>query len=115
MELATFETSDEVTELLKNSFLIEIFDRIQDKQYKHFHVDGITSAGNSHTEWYWTNSGEKIPYYLPWATGEPNFKDQNEFCLSIGKGSKNHRLGFNDIGCWNSLNHFICQKTELKN
>jgi len=62
-------------------------------------VDGITLTPKSPTDWYWTNSGEKIPYTIQWNKGEPNNYSNNENCLSIGRRIRNDTLGFSDHFC----------------
>jgi len=80
--------------------------------FKYVFVDGIALTPKSPTDWYWTNSGEKIPYTFQWAKGEPN-DSNNENCLSIGRGSRNDTLGFNDHKCDSVSTNFVCQKTVM--
>ena len=110
LELATFETSDEVQHFFNKIGLIDYFNS---NNYRYAFVDGISLTPKSPTDWYWTNSGEKVPYNLLWAKGEPNHANTNEICLSIGNGIKTDPLGFNDHGCDAALEHFICQKTVI--
>jgi len=110
LELATFETSDEASNFINRESVKNFFDGFDD----HFvFVDGVGLTPKSLTDWYWTNSGEKIPYSMQWNAGEPNYHQNYEYCLSIGKISKNEKIGFNDYRCWEYPKHFICQKTEM--
>jgi len=73
-------------------------------------IDAITLTGKSTTEWYWTKSGRKISFPIPWYPGTPDTIDQ--YCLAIGKSSINAKFGFNDGHCYGAL-RFICQRIEF--
>jgi len=111
LELATFETSDEASNFINRESVKNFFDGFDNSHF--VFVDGIVLTPRSHTDWYWTNSGEKIPYNMQWIAGEPNYQGNSEYCLSIGKNYKTEKIGFNDDKCWYSPTHFICQKTEM--
>jgi len=77
-----------------------------------FWLDGLSSTPKSPTDWYWSKSGEKINFTIPWLVGQPNSSDQH--CLTIGKETINQRFGFNDSFCFKSgYLRFICQRVEL--
>ncbi|KAL7017388.1 hypothetical protein ACKWTF_010353 [Chironomus riparius] len=73
---------------------------------------GNYNLQGSSTEWFWTNSGEKIPYSIPWAAAQPDNFYNNEPVLSVGRISMDDKVGFNDIPA-NYAARFACQKTEL--
>ena len=100
LELATFETSEEAKNFLNITANFE---------HHYVLVDGIALTQESPTDWYWTNSGKKIPYDIEWADGEPNYYEAEERCLSIGIGNKKKYLGFNDYQCWSDTIPFICE------
>ena len=108
MELATFETRDEALNFINFLEEHEYFKA----SLRLINVDGITDSQGSPTEWYWTNSGEKIPYSIPWAAGQPDNFYNNEPVLSVGRISMNDSIGFNDAPA-NYAARFACQKTEL--
>jgi len=110
LELATVETRTEAETFLN---IVENHQNIKALGKVWIRIDGITLSGKSTTEWFWTKSGNKIPFSLPWSPGQPDCYQSNEYCLSIGKGNANHKFGFNDVPCWNDSSSFICQKVEF--
>lgn len=116
MELATFETLREFTsfqQLWEDSKLNKNFNSVF-----YLHVDGITKTPKSLDDWYFTKNGQKIPFQMPWLTGEPNCANNAEYCLSIGKKSSEDLLQFNDSICYSSrsfyhFNSFVCQKVDF--
>lgn len=113
LELATFETLDEVESFFDKASRIDYFS--SDQNYRYALVDGMTLTPKSSTDWHWTNSGIKIPYDIPWIDGEPNNKDKLESCLSVGRRYLREKFGFNDDKCASAPNAFICQKTSMTN
>ncbi|KAL7036603.1 hypothetical protein ACKWTF_008862 [Chironomus riparius] len=97
MELASMETLAEANALLtmadNHSFLRAVNDII-------IWIDGIALSPISTTDWYWSNSGEKINFPIPWVIGQPSSTDQR--CLSIHKAGINQKFGFNDFHCSDS-------------
>ena len=76
------------------------------------HVEGTTTKLGSSTDWYWTNSGVKIPYNLIWNPTQPdNGKGAGEACLSLQRFQG--KYAFNDYFCSINETVFICQKTQL--
>jgi hypothetical protein len=70
-------------------------------------IDGMTLTLKSPTDWYWTKSGKKLSFALPWRSGEPNnYNNVNEACLVLSG------TGFNDAPCSN-IYSFLCQKIDL--
>jgi len=109
LELASFETLTEVEyfiNIVKNHpFVIS---------YGGYHmlVDGITNTPNSTTDWYWTNSGTKVSFALPWQRGEPNYLNEGEYCLALSAHEPS-TLGFNDFPCQIGLRAFVCQRIDF--
>lgn len=104
MELARFESIDEVNkvfDMIKNSN-----DIVLQNGFWMF-VDGMTPSPGSTTSWFWTQTGEKISFDIPWATTNPS--GGHEQCLSIGKHGLNHPLSFNDVPYDGYKNIFLCQ------
>ena len=109
LELATFETLTEAETFIQvakeNQF-------IKTNVHPHFLVDGMTLTPNSTTDWYWTKTGEKIPFPLPWREGEPNFAfDGTEYCISVFLQAPDN-LGFNDVRCQIEERPYICQRMD---
>lgn len=69
-------------------------------------IDGISSNGTSKADFYWSETGEKIPEFYPWDKSEPNNLNGREDCVAFAK-----HLGFlmNDVDCNNYLHSFLCQ------
>jgi hypothetical protein len=105
MELATFETHKEMTEVgqmvLRHKDLFEIWT----------HIGGMSDALRDPNSWRWINTKERITYSLPWFPGEPNGAGNEEYCLSIDL--RRHLFEFNDLKCHNAYIHtFLCHKIE---
>ncbi|KAL7036599.1 hypothetical protein ACKWTF_008858 [Chironomus riparius] len=109
LEFITLETLDEARAFLtmadNNSFL-------RSRSTYWIYIDAVTHTIKSRTDWYWTNSGKKISYAMPWRLAAPNNDYNDEYCLSFGKGSLNENFGFDDVMC-NSGTPFACQRIEL--
>jgi len=110
LELATMETRAEADSFLE---IVEYHQTIKSFGIVWILIDGITSVPRSTTEWYWTKTGNKISFTLPWGPGQPDFDRNRELCLSVGKGNLNHKFGFNDLPCWDTVTPFICQKIDF--
>lgn len=110
MELATMETLSEANAVLtmadNHSFLRALSNSI-------LWIDGITLTPMSKTDWYWSDSGEKIDFSIPWLANQPNSADQR--CLSIAKETINQKFGFNDGTCSSTsfMVRFICERIDL--
>ncbi|KAL7019626.1 hypothetical protein ACKWTF_011183 [Chironomus riparius] len=109
MELARFETVDEVNDVF--AFLKNSSDNVFQNGYWIF-VGGIASTPGSVTSWYWTQTGVKVSFDIPWATSNPS--GGHEQCLSIGKHGFGYPLSFNDVPYEGYKNIFLCQKTKIK-
>ena len=71
-----------------------------------YYIDGMTTTPHSPTDWYWTNSGNKVSFPMQWAFGQPDFAG-DEYCLSIVPSE-----GFNDIACNSSVFSFFCHRLD---
>ncbi|CAG9805261.1 unnamed protein product [Chironomus riparius] len=97
-ELATLETHAEAQAIIKLA---------QNLGSEYFYVDAIALTLKSPTDWYWTKSGKKLSFALPWGAGEPNnYNNLNETCLALSS------IGFVDLRCTLSR-LFVCQKIEF--
>ena len=74
----------------------------------YIHVDGMTNTPRSSTDWYWTNSGRKINFPIPWQRVQPDFF-LNEYCLSF---MSYNVPGFNDLPCETYIAPFVCQRLD---
>ena len=102
MEFATLESLAE-QEVLKR-FCLQNAGILTDNN----HVGALTTIGKSLTEWYWIDTERKLTFSLDWAVDQPNFVDNNQFCLTIRKEASN--FGFNDVECSSgTISNFICQ------
>ncbi|XP_070491061.1 macrophage mannose receptor 1-like [Chironomus tepperi] len=106
LELATFETLQE-----QQSFFDKLV-KVDHISSTEAHIDGMATVSKSQTDWYWTNSGVKIPYQLLWKAGEPNNARGDEFCLAVNKFDDNS-FGMNDYPCSDLPARFICQETKI--
>ena len=108
LELASFETLAEAENFINiaknHPFVISYGGN-------HMLVDGMTDTPNTKTEWFWTKTGTKVSYSLPWQKGEPNFLNEGEYCLAISAHEPS-TLGFNDIPCQLGLIAFVCQRID---
>jgi hypothetical protein len=93
LEFLTMETLEEAKAVLtmadNNSILRQL-------PYAWLHVDALSMSLKSKTDWYWTKTGKKISYTIPWRSVAPNDAAGREYCLTIGKGSINEKIGFDD-------------------
>lgn len=71
-------------------------------------IDGMTLTPKSSTDWYWTNSGKKISYPIPWFPGQPDNYNEDEQCLTISHTN----FLFNDQVCQNYPSLFVCQRID---
>jgi len=108
LELATFETRTEADTFIQiakeNQF-------IKTNAHPYVIIDGMTLTPRSTTDWYWTRTGERIYFTLPWRVGEPNFADGVEYCMSLIL-QEQFNIGFNDFRCQNIGDPFICQRID---
>ena len=76
-------------------------------------IDGVTLTARSPTDWYWTETGDKIDFVMPWLPTEPDNGAGGalEWFLSIGRHTvASEPVAFNDIPGTNFYNTFLCQK-----
>jgi hypothetical protein len=75
------------------------------------YVDGMTPVSKSPTEWYFTRTGNKVPYTMKWAVnGNSSFLDDRagvERCLTLGPKNV---YEFNDEECTNHEFPFLCER-----
>ncbi|KAL7036602.1 hypothetical protein ACKWTF_008861 [Chironomus riparius] len=76
------------------------------------YIDSITQTIKSPTDWYWTKTGKKISYSIPWRVGTPDNHLGSENCLSIGRYYANEKFGFDDAMC-DSKTLIACQRIEF--
>ena len=110
LELVTLETLKEA------NYFLEIAENSETKKLAipfWIFIDGMTLTPKSTTDWYWTESGEKISFSIRWASDQPDNWRGNEKCFSIGKRYPNDKFGFNDHACSNVNLPFICQRIDL--
>lgn len=110
LQLASFETLTEA-----NNFL-DILDKNNCSTpagQMYYIVDGVTNVPKSKTEWFWTNTGRKVSYSLPWEGIQPDFFLNKEYCMSIGRSASSGPLGFNDFPCTSDPRQFVCQKIDF--
>lgn len=113
LDFASFETENEM-----NSFrlLFETNEELKSLQWQWILIDGINKVPTprSKTDWYWTNSGNKIAFHIPWIPGQPDCAHGCiEHCLSIGRHSDGI-IKFNDYPCKAWPTQFICQHVDFK-
>jgi hypothetical protein len=102
LELTTIETLAEAQAILNMASSCNQFSTV------YAYVDAMALTLKSPTDWYWTKSGKKLSFALPWNSGEPNnANNNNEACLGFRK------TGFNDAPCSLTVYSFVCQRIEL--
>lgn len=106
LDLVTLETLQETRSFLK------LADQCKTLQSLEILVDGATPSPNLKGDWYWTRTGVKITFPLPWDVGQPSGTNNIQFCLSIYKENMSKYFGFNDAFCTKPL-LFSCQRVEL--
>lgn len=91
--------------------ICENSDKISTSEGNWYLVDGISIEPRSKTEWYYTNSGKKIPNNMPWTNDQPDCNGNVEFCMSLG--NMYGKFGFNDLSCTDPQDMpFICQNSS---
>lgn len=99
-DILTLETLEEMQRV------VNMCSENEDMFGAYTHIGGMTSVGRSRTNWYWVTTNQKISYNMPWHNGQPEFKDNIEWCLTLTKSSGK----YNDIPCYGSwAEAFICQ------
>jgi len=108
LELVTLESNSELQSFLNiinnNSYLRTL-------SGTYLWADGISLTPKSKTDWYWTKSGKKLTFPLPWALNQPDFLRVDEYCLALGKYN-NSNFEFHD-GICSLFISFVCQRNEL--
>ncbi|KAL7041039.1 hypothetical protein ACKWTF_000594 [Chironomus riparius] len=107
MALATFRTLEEALSAIN---MVEKNIDLGTRDNLWVFIDGTTLTPRSPTDWYWTDTGDKIDFLMPWLPTQPDTNSYREFFLSIGRHKKTQRVGFNDIPGTNFYNTFLCQK-----
>lgn len=115
LDSASFETLSESSEFLtlcKNS------QTISSLKFNWFALDAMTLSAGTKNNWYWLKSGRKITYTLNWMPYQPDYHQNQERCLSIGKYIDGNYL-YNDIACQQSeylagnwIIYPVCQRID---
>lgn len=118
LQLLTFETSEEQTNLLtilenEYSFYSDLLETSEFELY----LGAFAFTPNSSNGFVWYSSGKKIHpgIDLKWNTGEPNDSDKLERCSSIKYNYWYSSVGINDCQCNNigvTKGTMICQKYQ---
>jgi Lectin C-type domain len=72
-----------------------------------YYIGGYSNTPKTSTEWYWTDDDTRANYVLPWKVGEPNFANNNEYCLVLDPLTNYAQM--NDDNC-NKQYAFVSQK-----
>jgi hypothetical protein len=107
LQLATIQTLNEayaVMNMINRNADLGVRDNLW------VYIDGMGLTPRTSTDWYWSESGNKIDFTMPWLTGQPDTAGGAEWFLSIGKYTKDTQIGFNDIPGTGFVNAFLCQK-----
>ena len=107
MELASFKTLEEANTVMD---MVRRDSKLAEIDFLWMFLDGIALSPKSKTDWYWTETGEKIGFTIPWPPTQPDTADGNEFYLSFGRFTKEGTLAFNDLPGKKFMNSFLCQK-----
>ncbi|XP_070500524.1 macrophage mannose receptor 1-like [Chironomus tepperi] len=107
LELASFKTLDEANAVMS---MVKHNQHLASIDYLFIFLDGIALSQKSTTNWYWTESGEKIGFSIPWLPGQPDTAGNTEYYLSIGRFNKDGQIGFNDVPAKDFINNFLCQR-----
>ena len=102
LEFASFKTIEEVNAVINMTKNVNNFEW--------FLIDGISLKSKSPTEWYLTETGEKIDYVIPWLPGQPDTEFGAEFFLTLGKLTKDGPIGFNDAKASGYAQLPLCQR-----
>ncbi|XP_065357591.1 lectin subunit alpha-like [Calliphora vicina] len=101
MSLATIDTkekSDEITDLIKNTF----------SKINPLWIGGVAIGTDHH--YVWTSTGDKFTF-TNWAPGEPSYFSETELCLLTGWSDK---ILWNDHQCHKNFG-VLCEYSELYN
>lgn len=74
-------------------------------------IDATTLTSKSPTDWYWSQTGKKVSFQIPWFPGEPG--GAPEFCLGICRASSTIKFGYHDIPCDTWVYRFVCQRFDI--
>ncbi|CAG9805252.1 unnamed protein product [Chironomus riparius] len=110
LELVTMETLEEARAVLTmadNNSILRSYTSVW------LNIDAVTLTIKSLTEWFWTKSGKKISYPIPWRPDAPNNHVGNENCLTFGRYLTSGKFGFDDARCENGGNPIPCQRIDL--
>ncbi|KAL7027489.1 hypothetical protein ACKWTF_005456 [Chironomus riparius] len=105
--MLTLETLEEQQLLFMQ---LESSTYLRSLNYVWYWVDSIRVGPT--TDWYWTKSGKKISFPIPWLPYQPDNYEGIEYCLNISKLSMNAKFGYADAKCDNNSN-VACQKIEF--
>jgi len=110
LQLTTLETLEEARAFLK---MVDSHPYFKIYNDANFYMDGMTSILRSTTEWYWTNTGNKISFPIPWLPGQPDNATPDERCFGFRRSNANQKFGFSDFNCKTFTPHFTCQRIDL--
>lgn len=110
MDLITIETAAESQEFLS---ILDAHSYLRPITGIQLWLDALTVTLKSKTEWFWTNTGNKISFPIEWMGTEPNDMGGSEYCLFIGKLSINAKFGYGDGNCLANSRFAICQNIDL--
>jgi len=112
LELVTFETITEALMVMNMCENNQFIQSVSNPTRFWILVDGMTTAAPSSTEWFWTNTGKKVSFVIPWAPNQPDFYNNEEFCLAIGKDLTTPSYRFGDYPCINIGSPFLCSRLD---
>lgn len=105
MQIVSFDTAEEMEEVRK--MLID-----NNLPSVWMHIGAMTKDAGSRDEWYWTATGKKTSFDFPWASDQPSFHYNNEWCLNV-EPNINGGFLFHDVQCTGCCeNSFICQQNH---
>lgn len=107
--MITLDTLDEARSVLTmsdNNSILRSYTSVR------LYIDAVTLSIKTTTEWYWTKTGKKIAYPIPWRPGTPDNSLGNEYCLTIGRYLTTGIFWFDDAQC-NDGHVVLCQRIDF--
>ena len=102
MDLISLDTE------IEYHYFMEVICKEHNDKLSYVHIGAMTTQGKSLDKWFWMNSGNRIPYSLAFHPEEPNFANDNEYCLMLRANSL--ECIFNDVPCNQYDLKIVCQK-----
>lgn len=103
MDFASFDTLEEF------EFFKDFYRENLELVGEHIFIGAIATEPSSKYDWYWVSSNKRITYDLPWSEDEPNYANDNEWCLLL---TQNYDFKFNDVAPDGYKLKFLCQRFE---